>query len=161
MSADPSTRRVHLWSGLVVLLVFLAGGAAGAGLMAALHPGPRFPPPPRGGWLPPYLNELQLTEDQKTRARAIFDKHHSAVEATVRETFPRIRAAQEQMERELRAVLTEGQAKKLEEIQARRPPGGPGSDPHGPPFGPPPDGTPPPSDQPNAQNTAPTEKSNH
>ena len=159
-TADSSTRRIHIWSGLIVLGVFLAGAAAGAGVMAALRRGgPRFPPPHHDGWFPPHLNELDLTEDQQKRAKVIFEKYHAVVEATVKETFPRVRAAQEQMERELRAILTDAQAKKLDEIQAHRPPPrlggpglggpgplGPGPGPRGPPpgFGPPPDGAPPP-----------------
>ncbi len=147
MTADTSTRRLHLWSGLIVLCVFLAGAVAGAGVLAWLRPpAPPRPPPPRAGWLQRHLSELELTAEQQKSAQALFDKYRATVEAAVQETFPRTRAAQEQMERELRAILTEAQAKKLDEIQARRPPPPLGGLRHpGPPgFGPPPGALPPP-----------------
>jgi uncharacterized membrane protein len=145
-SAETSTRRIHLWSGLIVLCVFLAGAVAGAGLSAWLHPPPSRPPPPRHGWLPPHLGELELTVDQQKKAQVIFEKYRTIMEDLVQETFPRVRATQDQMEQELRAILTDAQGKKLDEIRARRPPppsGGPRN--HGPPgLGPEPDGPPPP-----------------
>jgi Spy/CpxP family protein refolding chaperone len=142
MSADPSARRLHLWSGLIILGVFLAGAVAGAGVFAWLRPPPppmMGPPPP--GELPRPLRELNLTAEQREKAKAIFERHRATVEALIQESFPRVRAAQEQMDRELRAILTEEQARKFDELQARRPPrppGGPGL------GGPPPDGMPPP-----------------
>jgi Spy/CpxP family protein refolding chaperone len=134
-------RRLHLWSGLIVLGVFLAGAVAGAGVYAWLRPpAPPMMGPPPGG-LPGPLRELNLTPEQREQAKAIFEKHRATVEALIQESFPRVRAAQEQMDRELRAILTEEQARKFDELRARhppRPPGGPGR------GGPPPDGLPPP-----------------
>ncbi len=131
MVTDSSIRRIHLWSGLIVLSVFLAGAVAGAGVFAWLRPNPPSPPLPPGR-LRAHLSELGLTAEQQEQANAILEKHRIAVEATLKETFPRVRAAQEQMEHEVRAVLTAAQAKKLDEIESRpRPAGGPRH--HGPP----------------------------
>src|SRR5215813_2911212 len=97
MSSDTSPRRLHLWSALILLGVFLCGAVAGAGAFAYLRPQRmRMHPPP--GW---HLDRLR------------------EVEAVIRETFPRVRAAEEQMEREMRAILTDAQAKKFDEISAR------------------------------------------
>jgi Spy/CpxP family protein refolding chaperone len=74
------------------------------------------------GWLPVHFEELGLTPEQRAKANAILEKQRTAVEATIKETFPRVRAAEMQMEQEMRAILTESQAKKFDEILARRPP---------------------------------------
>ena len=124
MSADAS-RRLHLWSGLIVLGVFLAGALAGAGVFAWLRP---LPAPPRfPGGFHALLRELDLTPEQQRQARAIAEKRHAAMEEVLKQTFPQVRAAQEEMDRELRAILTDAQAKKFDEIRARHPP-----PPHGP-----------------------------
>jgi Spy/CpxP family protein refolding chaperone len=77
---------------------------------------------PHHGWLPVHFGELGLTPEQKVKANAIVEKQRAAVEATLKETFPRVRAAEMEMEREMRAILTESQAKKFDEVLARRPP---------------------------------------
>jgi hypothetical protein len=147
---DATVRRLHVWSGLIVLGVFLGGAATGAGVYAWFHPAHHRFRPPGGDVLFGPLRELNLSPDQERKAKAILEKHHEAMEAMLKETFPRMRAAQEQMDRELRAILTEEQAKKFDEIRARRPPpppGGPGRfGPRGfgPPPGAPPAGPPPP-----------------
>jgi hypothetical protein len=75
------------------------------------------------------LNELELTAEQREKAKPILARHHATVEAALKETFPQVRAADEQRNRELRVILTDTQRKKLDEILARpRPP------PHGPGF---------------------------
>jgi len=153
MSADPNGRRLHLWTALVLLAVFAAGAATGAGLATALRAVPPAPPahaprqgrPPAPDGMPPFVSELGLDPGQQVRVRAIVDAHRAELEAAVRETFPRIRAVQEKVETEIRAILTPEQAVRLDAIRSRRPPppafGGPGMR-HGP--GPGPDGLPPP-----------------
>ena len=142
MAAETSLSRIHLWSGLVILGVFLAGAATGAGLHAWLrHPG-AFPPPPMLGRLPPPYSELGLSPEQQSEARAIAERYRPAMESVLEQTFPRMRAIQQEMDRELRSILTEPQARRFDELRARRPPQGsprpPGFGPPG--LGPPPDG---------------------
>jgi hypothetical protein len=149
MPADPNARRLHLWTALILLGVFLAGAATGAGLSALLRT-PRHPGQPHGpAMLPPPLAELGLSPEQVEQARAIFERHRAEMEAAVQAAFPRVRAVQEQVDSELRAILTSEQAARLDAMRARRPPlpgmgpGGPGTPgsggmepPRPPPFGP-------------------------
>jgi len=156
MSADAPSR-IHLWSGLIVLGVFLAGAAAGAGLMTWLRPHPPGPHHARGpGALPPPMAALGLSPEQQAQAWAIMERHRAEFEAVVKESFPRLRALQDEVDQELLGILTEAQAKEFEAQKARRPrgpeggargfpgmPGGPpGPGPGGPPMGG--DGAPPP-----------------
>jgi Spy/CpxP family protein refolding chaperone len=151
MPADPNARRLHLWTALILLAVFLAGAATGAGLSVLLRT-PRHPGQPHGpAMLPPPLAELGLSPEQVEQARAIFERHRAEMEAAVQAAFPRVRAVQDQVDSELRAILTSEQAARLDAMRARRPPlpgmgpGGPGTPglggmepPRPPPFGPPP-----------------------
>lgn len=128
MVGEPSVHRLRLWSGLIFLCVFLSGAVAGAGMYAWLRPrSARLPAPPAGA-LPPPLRELDLTPQQREQARAIWEKHRGTIEGLLQQTFPQVRAVHEQMEKELRAILTEAQAKKFDELRTRmpRPRGGPG-----------------------------------
>ncbi len=121
MSVEQATRRLRLWSILVIVGVFLAGAIAGAGVFAWLHPARQWRP--RRSDLPALFSELDLTPDQREKATAIFDKHRAAIESMLQANFPRVRAEQEQSNRELRAILTDAQRKKLDEIEARPRPG--------------------------------------
>jgi Spy/CpxP family protein refolding chaperone len=142
MTADPAARRLHLFTALVLVAVFAAGAATGAGLAWA------FRPPPRGGHgpgdVPPFVGELGLSPEQEAAVRAIAERHRPEIEAAVRETFPRVRAVQDRVDREIRALLTPAQAALFDELRNRRPPPrGPGMSP-GPPGMPPgPPGMPP------------------
>jgi uncharacterized membrane protein len=160
MPADPKARRLPLWTALVLLGVFLAGGAAGAGVAHYLR-GPRHPM--RGAMLPPPLADVGLSPEQAEKARAIYERHRPEIEAVIQESFPRVRAIQDRAEAEVRALLTPEQAVRFDAARVRRPPlpvmgphgpgphragPPPGMEPPGPPPGEPPPGTPPPSPPP-------------
>lgn len=127
---------------LVVMLVFALGMAAGAGAHASFEKPrhPRWDQPGPGGQkrLPPPLEELDLTADQRTKAEAVFEKYRQPLEALFEETRPRMNKLREEMDGEFQALLTEQQRAKFTELKAKRPPhrGGFG--------GPPPPGAPPP-----------------
>jgi hypothetical protein len=166
--ADPTPRRIHLLSALVVLATFLAGVVAGVGIQrwASPPPPPRPGPPPLAGpgagGLPPHLRALGLTPDQERKVTEIFERHRPELEAAIREAYPRIQAVVERAQKETRAVLDPEQQRKLDELErngppwlSRPPPGGgrPGDGPPpglGPPpgAGPPPDLGPPPGGEP-------------
>ena len=91
------------------------------------------------------MHELGLTSEQQAKAKPIFERHRAAVEAVMKEDFPKIREAREQMDKELQALLTTDQLKKLESMRerGRRPrPFGMDHPPEG--LPPPPDSAPPP-----------------
>jgi Spy/CpxP family protein refolding chaperone len=155
MSAESDPRRIHLWTAVVLLAVFLAGGVTGAGLVWATRPRDPRPagPRPRIDGLPGPLAELGLTPEQVAKARAVVESHRAELQAAVEESFPRVRAVQDRVDAELRALLTPEQAARFDEMRRRRPPlrgpgfGGPppGEPPGGPRGGPPgapPDGPP-------------------
>lgn len=139
MTSSPAPRPPRWRLPLVVLAIFGAGLATGLALGPMVHR-PHHPP----GGPPPWLMELGLTEAQRSSARAIFERHRADIDAIVRESFPRVRARNEQMEEALKAILTPAQIERLEEVRAHRPPPPPrhGERP-GPPFGEPPPSPPP------------------
>jgi Spy/CpxP family protein refolding chaperone len=117
---------------IVVLLTFALGMAAGAGLHASFEP---RPPHHRGGWgpngpgptggpkrLPPPLEELDLTAEQRTKAEAVFEKYRAPLEALFEETRPRMHELREKMDAEFAELLTADQRSKFAELKARRPP---------------------------------------
>ncbi len=150
MTADPSPRRLHLWTALVLVAVFAGGVATGVGASWALRPPPHGRPgrPPAGGGLPPFVGELGLSAEQQARVRAIVEGHRGEMEAAIRDAFPRVRAIQDRVDGEIREVLTPEQAARFDSLRSRRPPlpgpGGPGMPPMPPPGRPPPPEAPPP-----------------
>jgi len=122
MPAETSTRTLRLWTGLIVLAIFLVGAATGAGAVHLFRPGgPMGPPghegppfPPAGAPLPPGLAGLDLTPEQEKTARALMEKRRPEMEAVLRETFPRFEAIRREFEADLRPFLTEAQARKLD-----------------------------------------------
>ena len=139
---DGSSRPPRIRVVAVVLAIFAAGAASGFALRTYLRP----PFPMLRAGQPPWLRELDLTEAQRKSADDIFARHRADVDVIMKDSFPKVRARNEQMEQELKAVLSPEQQTKLEEIRARRHlrGGPPGFD--GPPGGmPPPEpGAPPP-----------------
>lgn len=120
MSTEP--RRVHLASGLIVLITFLVGAAAGAGLHASFgphHHGPPFGPPHR---LPLHFEALGLSAEQRTQAEALFEKHRPQFEAVFEESLPKVRALQDEMDGEFEKLLTAEQKVRFAELRAHRPP---------------------------------------
>lgn len=143
---DSSLNQIRAMTALVIIGTFLFGAAVGAGLLYWLTPGPLPPPPPPVFHM---LGELGLSTQQQQQAQDIRDRHEPKLRAIFLENFPKLRAAHNQMEEELRTILTPEQRQKLDELKTRRPfrggfgPPPPGMGPPGaglpPPFPPPPD----------------------
>ncbi|MBS2025918.1 MAG: hypothetical protein JST92_26265 [Deltaproteobacteria bacterium] len=167
---------VQLLSGLIVVLTFVFGTIAGIGLdrsFLARHQGPRHgpgdlgrdgrepgPPQPGHAPLPPYLEDLDLTDAQEKKVQEVLEKYRPQLEALVRESFPKVRAINDKLDAEVRAQLTPEQQKQLDArprhhvhgMHGPGMPGGPGMGPPGmgPPGGAPgmgPPGMPPPEDR--------------
>ncbi len=159
MSSERTPRQIRLLTALLLLATFALGIVSGVGLSLWIRePMPRrhFPAP----FLPGPPGALKLTSEQEAKAREITERYRPQLEAIVREGFPKMKAINEKMEAEFRAILSPEQGKLLDELKARRPPhphrgpmhggrmhGGPGGYPPPPPpwQGSPP---PPPSDSP-------------
>ena len=131
-----SPRTVRLVSALVLLATFAAGTVTGGGLVhwfASDSDSSRHVMPPM---LP--LGELNLSEAQDKKVRDILERYRPKLEALLDEAFPKARAVNEQIEREVRGVLTDEQRRILDRVRTlRRSPyhGGPLHD--GPPLPPP------------------------
>lgn len=146
---DSSLNQIRAMTALIILGTFLFGAAVGAGLLYWLTPRPPPPPPSPVFHM---LGELGLSAEQHQRAREIRDRHEPQLRAIFLESFPKMRAAHNQMEEELRTILTAEQRQRLDELKKRRPfRGGFGPPPQrgmgfpgeGPPLFPPPPGPPP------------------
>jgi len=116
---DVSSRKARLLTIVVLVATFAAGTASGAGLCHWMAPRPPLPPPPMSAPLP--LHELGLSDEQREKTFRIFEQHRPELEAVLRDTFPKVRAINEQIEKEVREVLTPEQRKLLDELKARRP----------------------------------------
>jgi len=110
-------RRPRLLAALALVATFVAGGATSVAVMLAIGP----PHPPRHG-LPPPLSELGLTPTQATEAQRIIDANGPAVEEVLRDVRPRLREVQDRVERDIRAILTEEQRRRLDALKEHAPP---------------------------------------
>ena len=146
-----SDSRARIWFALFVLAVFCAGAATGALVVWRLGPqgpgvawqargpdGPaRLAGPGRPGRLIDRLDRaLQLTPDQETAIKRIFETRQEPLQRAQREMRERIDQEQRELTAEIRKVLTAEQQEKfdrwLEEERARGRGRGRGT-----PFGPP------------------------
>jgi len=107
-----SPRTVRLMTVLVLLATFAAGTVTGGGLVhwfASDADPSRIMPPPM---LP--LHELNLSEAQEKKVHEIMERYRPKLEALLDEAFPKVNAVNEQIEREVRAVLTDEQRRTLD-----------------------------------------------
>ncbi len=126
-----SDNRARVWFALFALAVFCAGAAAGAivtwrfGPQRAnvawqlrapdgrgRPPGPGRPDP--GRLIDRLDRELELTDDQETAIRKIFDTRREPLERAQREMRARMEQEQRELTDEIRKVLTPGQQPKFD-----------------------------------------------
>ena len=107
--------RTRLWAGLFVLVVFVAGFAAGVVVRPWLGPGPSRGFGPRGmvGRPPPdrvteriLANIADLTPEQDQDLRAVFDGRQQRLREINEEVRDRFEPQQAQMDAEISAILT-------------------------------------------------------
>lgn len=120
MATETRRGRVRLLTALLLLGVLIAGGVAGAGVAILLGPRPGPGPAGHPSIIGPFA-DLGLSADQERRVRAVLEKHRPRVEKVWREMMPRLRAVGEDVEREIRGLLTDEQRRRLDEKKARRP----------------------------------------
>jgi hypothetical protein len=171
-----SVGRIEWQAFLILALVFGAGGALGVAVERAWHPrpvreamGPGGPPPgndpgrpngpPEGPpgmpndstadarrRLPPFLEQLQLTDSQRVKIHAVLRHTRPRVDSVMGTVVPRLQAISDSAYAEIGRVLTEAQRKTYEATRPRRGliPGMPGANggPRGPGMGGPPGGGP-------------------
>jgi Spy/CpxP family protein refolding chaperone len=89
------------------------------------------------------LHELNLSEAQDKKVHEIFERYRPKLDALLNETFPKVRTVNEQIERDVREVLTEEQRRTLDRAKPSRH-GGPHDGPPPPRHGEPGDWPPPP-----------------
>jgi hypothetical protein len=127
-----SPRTVRLMTALVLLATFAAGTITG-GSLVHWFAADAEPARPMGPLMLP-LHELNLSEAQQKKVHAIFESYRPKLEELLKDTFPKVRAVNEQIERDIRGVLTDEQRLVLDRSKRH----GPRHD------GPPPGGPPPP-----------------
>jgi hypothetical protein len=124
MTTERSPRQIRLLTALLLFGTFLFGAVAGAGFSRWNHMPPHWPRP--APFLPGPPGALKLTPQQEAKAHEITERYRPQLEAILRANFPKVQALNEQMEKELREILTQEQIKILDEMKAHRPPMLPG-----------------------------------
>lgn len=124
MTNPTSSRWVQRGLALALLLfIFAAGLGAGWGLSRwtdSSHPRAREGRrQPRSRGLHFYAR-LNLTAEQERAVREIHERHRPRLDAVLEETTPRIRAIHEEIEQEIRPLLTRAQLERLERLKAHR-----------------------------------------
>lgn len=127
--AVESLGRVRVQGVLLLLIVFVAGGVAGA-LISRINPTKdrrprteRFERPPDGagvpGEFPGFFRDLELSDSQREQIRAIFHKLRPAIDSLMDESMPKIRALRDSADAEISTILTAEQREKFERLSPR------------------------------------------
>jgi Spy/CpxP family protein refolding chaperone len=119
---EKSPQTIRLVTALLLLATFAAGTVTGAGLCRWAGTGqlPLMPRPlPMMGPLP--LQDLELSAQQRQQAHEILQRHHPELQAILHENYPRVRKVNQEIEREIREILTPEQRAKLDQLKARFP----------------------------------------
>jgi hypothetical protein len=130
-----SLGRVRRQGIALLVVVFAIGALGGAAAMRALErasalpPGPPPAGPPGGeapgtglgpGAYPALLtHELGLSERQREQLHEILERHRPTTEKVMNEFLPRVRAVEDTVRSEIRAMLTPAQQKRFDEIEPR------------------------------------------
>jgi hypothetical protein len=109
-----------LLTALLLFGTFLLGAVAGTGFSRWNHL-PRHPMR-QAPFLPGPAGALNLTPQQEAKSHEITERYRPQLETILRANFPKVQAINEQMEKELREILTPEQIKILDEMKAHRPP---------------------------------------
>jgi Spy/CpxP family protein refolding chaperone len=119
MTTERSPRQIRLLTALLLFGTFLLGAVAGTGFSRWNHL-PRHPMR-QAPFLPGPAGALNLTPQQEAKSHEITERYRPQLETILRANFPKVQAINEQMEKELREILTPEQIKILDEMKAHRP----------------------------------------
>ncbi|MBN2199800.1 MAG: hypothetical protein JW747_08135 [Candidatus Aminicenantes bacterium] len=114
-------KRPTAWLAAALALVFLAGAAAGIffeRLVLSPREGHRRPPDHFPS-LEMLARELELTADQQARIKEIFERNEERFRCLRGDIRKNLNDIREQLKREIDAVLTPEQIKKLQDMIAR------------------------------------------
>lgn len=101
--------------------LFAAGAAAGVAWERTRAAGPQFRVMVHGASARvEAFEELGLTSGQRSRIEQIFVRAQPRTDAVLRETLPRLRAVTDSINREVQAVLTPEQRRRLGNTRMRR-----------------------------------------
>ncbi len=108
---------------LLLVVTFVTGVLVGVSVQYARGAGPPEPPPFMGRYgsdgLPLPFEQLDLSEEQRERIRAILETSRVVTDSILRHTMPRLREVTDSIRGEIHAVLTPEQAATLEEEFAK------------------------------------------
>jgi Spy/CpxP family protein refolding chaperone len=109
-----------LLTAAVLAATFALGAIAGGGIFRWVVADRLLPSDglPREPWP---LRQLDLSEEQHARVRDIFERHRPKLDAVLRESFPLVRSIHEEIDREIRDVLTPEQRAQFDRSKERRP----------------------------------------
>ena len=124
MSSADSTQGVQrVWlAALALASVFAVGAACGVLAERTLF-GPslhrfEFPLGP-GVMLRDPFGGVDLSAEQRKKIDAVFERHHTELDAVVSESEPKMRALSEKMDREMQEILTPEQRERLKAARDR------------------------------------------
>ena len=104
---------------LAALIIFVIGFIAGA-LAMNIYRGQQGPSAygDRRGRFEETLDKLNLTQDQKTQVKAIFDDARAQLTQLRKESEPKFREVRKQTDERLKAVLEPGQWEQFQQIMS-------------------------------------------
>ncbi len=113
-----SLGRIRVQGAVLLAVAFLVGVLAGvAGDRAVLQRGTEPPPlgPPRAGrgFLPPPLERLDLSAEQRRQITDILERRRPRTDSVLEEALPQLRSIMDSIREELRNVLTPEQRERL------------------------------------------------
>jgi hypothetical protein len=100
---------------LLLLAVFAAGAAAGAGLDRAITSGSKLETRLSTG-MPAVLGRLGLTPEQRREVDSLLDRSLPRAQAAMAEMVPRLGAIADSLDAELRRILTPAQRTRLDSL---------------------------------------------
>ncbi len=118
-TSEPTPRTIRLVTALLLLATFAAGTVTGGALVHAFvkrgPPGLAMHPMGPMPW-----EGLDLTEAQRGKAHAVLERYRPKIEGLLGETFPKVREITDQVDREIREILTPEQRVRFDRILAER-----------------------------------------